>query len=313
MVGSMISYLNQLLQIHWLRPETALWRSFDCLLMEKYGDISGRSVDLGCGDGSMSFIMAGGIVNEYDVFMDVGELQNYNTGADIYNQNTNIQLNIDLTHLRYTFEWGIDHKDGLIDKAKRFTPFYRNNLVLDLNKKQPIEDGYYDSAFSNILYWLDNMDNTLSEWRRVIKEHGKLFLFVPNANFKEKAWLYYSAPHTGEKKYLNYFDRGYNALIHHCYSTSQWEGIFQKNGFNVVDHHLYLTNPVMDIWNVGTRPIAPLLINMASILTLENRVSTKSEWIDYFTHFFAPIIEGEFERKISENDAAFHFFVLERK
>ena len=96
----MNSYLKQLLQIHWLRPETALWRSFDCLLMEKYGDISGRSVDLGCGDGTMSFVMSGGIVNEYDVFMDVGELHNYNVGVDIYNQDTNIRLKTDLTHIR---------------------------------------------------------------------------------------------------------------------------------------------------------------------------------------------------------------------
>lgn len=312
MAGNIDSYLNQLLKIHWLRPETALWRIFDCLLMEKYGVISGSSADLGCGDGTMSFIMAGGIVDEYDVFMDVGELQNYNTGADIYNQNTNIQLKTDLTRLRHSFEWGVDHKDGLIDKAKRFAPFYRNNLVFDLNKKLPFEDSHFDTAFSNILYWLDDMDNTLSEWRRVIKMHGKLLLFVPNANFKEKAWLYYSAPHAGDKKYLNYFDRGYNALIHHCYATSHWEGIFQKNGFNVVDHHQYLTNPVMDIWNVGTRPIAPLLINMASKLSPENRADTKSEWIDYFARFFTPIIEGEFERKVPENDAAFHFFVLEK-
>lgn len=313
MAGNVNSYLNQLLQIHWLRPETALWRSFDCLLMEKYGDISGRSVDLGCGDGTMSFIMGGGIVSEYDVFMDVGELQNYNAGVDIYNQNTNIQLKVDHADVRHTFEWGIDHKDGLIDKAKRFAPFYQNNLVADLNKKLPFEDGHFESAFSNILYWLDDMDNTLSEWRRVTKSQGKLFLFVPNVNFKEKAWLYYSAPHAGERKYLNYFDRGYNALIHHCYGTSQWEGIFRKNGFSVLDHHLYLTNPVMDIWNVGTRPVAPLLINMASMLSSEGRAGAKLEWIDYFARFFAPIIEGEFERKVPENDAAFHFFVLEKK
>jgi len=313
MKRSMDHYLKHLLEIHWLRPESALWRSFDCLLMEKYGDISGCSADLGCGDGTMSFIMAGGTVNDYDVFMDVGELQNFNAGADIYNQNTNIQLKTDLTHLRHTYEWGIDHKDGLIDKAKRFAPFYRNNLVHDLNKPLPFADNYFDSAFSNILYWLDDMDNTLSEWRRVIKEQGKLFLFVPNANFKEKAWLYYSAPHAGERKYLNYFDRGYNSLIHQCYGTAQWEKIFQNNGFNVLDHHLYLTNPVMDVWNVGTRPIAPLLINMASMLSEENRESAKAEWIEYFARFFAPIIEGEFERKVSEKDAAFHFFVLENK
>lgn len=313
MAGNLKKYLTQLLQIHWLRPETALWRSFDCLLMEKYGDFSGCSVDLGCGDGSMSFIMAGGSIYDYDVFMDVGQLQNYNAGVDIYNRNPETALNIDLSNLRYSHEWGVDNKEALINKAKRLSTFYKNTLVFDLNKKLPFEDSYFDFAFSNVLYWLDDIDKTLLEWQRVLRKNGKLFLFVPNANFKEKAWLYYSAPHSGEKKYLNYFDRGYNQLIHHCYGTSQWEGIFQKDSFNVVHHHLYLTNPIMDIWNVGTRPIAPLLINMASMLSPESRGMVKAEWIDYFSHLFTPIIEGELERQVPESDAAFHFFVLEKK
>ena len=311
MVGNMNVYLDQLLHIHWLRPETALWRTFDCLLMEKYGDFTGRSVDLGCGDGTMSFVMAGGAIDNYDVFMDVGQLKDYNSGADIFNNSTKIALDINNDRLRYSYEWGIDHKEGLIDKAKRFKPFYNDSLVFDLNKNLPFEDDYFDSAFSNVLYWLDDMDNTLSGWRRVIKKQGKLNLFVPNVNFKEKSWLYYAAPHTGDKKYLNYFDRGYNALIHHCYDTAQWTSIFQKNGFTVMDHHLYLTNPVMDIWNIGTRPIAPLLIEMAKQLSPEGRECSKAEWIEYFSRFFMPIIEGEFEKKAAESDAAFHFFVLE--
>ena len=121
-------YLDQLLNIHWLRPETALWRIFDCLLMEKYGHISGRSVDLGCGDGTMSFVMAGGTIDNYDVFMDVGQLKDYNSGVDIYNNDTEIALNININKLRYFYEWGIDHKEGLIGKAKRFKSFYNKTI-----------------------------------------------------------------------------------------------------------------------------------------------------------------------------------------
>jgi len=313
MARNINAYLTQLLKVHWLRPETALWRCFDCLLMEKYGEISACSADFGCGDGIMSFIMAGGALTDYDVFMDVGQLQNYNAGADIYNQNAAIPLKRDINDLRYTYEWGIDHKEGLINKAKRLSPFYKNTLIIDLNKKLPFPDNHFDSSFSNVLYWLDDIDTVLSEWQRVIKVGGKLFLFVPNVNFKEKAWLYYSAPHAGENRYHNYFDRGYNALIHHCYDTSQWTALFKKKGFSIIDHHLYLTNPVIDIWNIGTRPIAPLLISMASKLSTENRETAKVEWIDYFSRFFSPIIEGEFDRKIQENEAAFHFFSLAKK
>lgn len=309
----MKSYLTQLLQIYWLRPETALWRTFDCLLMEKYGNISGKSIDLGCGDGTMSYIMAGGAIKKYDVFMEVGQLHTYNDGADIHNQNPESPLKTDNANLRYKFALGVDHKEGLINKARRFSDFYGNVAIFDLNKKLDFEDGYFDSAFSNILYWLENIDSVLSEWHRVLKDRAKLYLFVPTEDFREKAWLYYLTPHSDDKKYLNYFDRGYSSLIHHCYNTSQWSAFFQKNEFVVAGHHLYLTNPVMDIWNIGTRPIAPLIINLSNMLSDESRVYAKSEWVDYFYKFFTPIIEGEFERHVTENEAAFHFFVLEKK
>jgi SAM-dependent methyltransferase len=313
MAGSMNSYLSQLLQIHWLRPETALWRTFDCMLMEKFGSVGGNSIDLGSGDGTMSYLMAGGAIEGYDVFKDVGQLKNYNDGADIHNQTPISSLVLNNDKLRYNFEWGVDHKDGLIKKAQRLSGFYTNMAVHDLNKKMSFDDEHFESAFSNILYWLEDIDTTLSEWHRIIKKDGKLYLLVPTASFKEKAWLYYSAPHTGDKQYLNYFDRGYSALIHHCYKTEQWTEYFKRNGFVVADHHLYLTNPVMDIWNLGTRPIAPLLINMSNMLSGEQREVAKAEWVDYFAKFFMPIIEGEFERKVGEGEASFHFFALEKR
>lgn len=313
MTRNINTYLAELLKIYWLRPETALWRSFDCLLMEKYGDISGRSVDFGCGDGTMSFVMAGGKIDGYDVFMDAGNLQQYKEGTDIYNHPTKIDINYDAHRLHHSYHWGVDHKENLISKAKRFVPFYQNNLVSDLNKKLPFEDNYFDSAFSNILNWLDDINNTLLEWRRILNKQGRLFLFVPNVNFREKGWLYYAAPHTGRKQYLNYFDRGYSALLRHNYSASQWSKIFRENGFSVVDHHLYITDPVVDVWNIGTRPISSLLIDMVNMLSFEQRENVKAEWIDYFSNFFQPILEGEWERKVSESEAAFHFFILEKK
>jgi len=303
-------YLRQLLQIHWLRPETALWRTFDCLLMEQYGRISGRAADLGCGDGTMSFIMGGGQIEGYDVFMETAELEAYNEGADIYNNLTQAPIKINSDSIRYCFDYGLDHKTGLISKAKRFSGFYNNTLTHDLNQPLPFPAGSFNSLFSNILYWLDDLDSILTSWHQALLSDGTLCLFVPTSKFKEKAWLYYSAPHEGRNKYLNYFDRGYGQLIHHCKSAKEWEAIFNRNGFSVADHHTYLSDPVMDIWNVGTRPIAPLLINLAKKLPAEDRLEVKEEWIDYFLHFFQPIIEGEFGKSIPEEQAGFHFFVL---
>src|SRR5207302_1811207 len=118
------------------------------------------------------------------------------------------------------------------------------------------------------------------------KKSGRLYLFVPNQHFKSKAWLYYKAPHTGAKAYLNYSDRGYNSLIQHCYSRPQWETLFRKSGFRVLSHKAYLSNPVMEIWNIGLRPISHLLIAMASHLRAVDRNAAKREWIKIFGKFF---------------------------
>ena len=312
MAGGMKGYLEQLLRLHWLRPETALWRTFDCLLMEKYGAISGRAVDLGCGDGTMSFIMAGGKIGNYDAFKDVGNLKNFNAGADIHDQDPKSLPDIDYTGLRYEYERGFDHKDSLVKKASRFGGFYRKCVVSDLNARLDCEDESLDSGFSNVLYWLQDVDWVLSEWARIFKRGGRLHLFVPTAAFKDMAWLNYAAPHSGDRRYLNFFDRGYGSLIHHCYGTARWIKTFQAKGFSVKDHHLYLTKPVMELWNVGTRPIAPLLIQMANMLSNEKRDQAIGEWVEYFSSFFCPIVEGEMDRRVNESEAAFHFFVLEK-
>jgi len=313
MAGTVEKYLDQLLAIYWLRPETALWRTFDCLLMEKYASICGEAIDLGCGDGILSFVMAGGRIRNYDVFMDVGELAGYNGGSDIHNHCTGIGIDADPSGVRYSYEWGVDAKAGLIRKAAKLAAFYRRNAVLDLNEALPCGDARFDCAFSNVLYWLDDPHRTLSCWHRGLKAGGKLFLFVPNSTFKDKAPLYFRAPHTGKGAYFNYFDRGYGALIHHCYDNATWSDLFEKNGFETVGHHLYLTDPVISVWNVGTRPIAPPLIGMARMLGPRQREEAKAEWVRYFSGFFRPMIEGEFERRVDEKDAAFHFFVLEKK
>lgn len=307
------TYLKQLLSLHWLRPETALWRVFDCLLAEQV-PFTGKSIDLGCGDGTLSYIMAGGKIRNHDAYNQIVSLDSFNNGSDIYNKvvDDNAALDLDTDTLRHRYTYGIDHKAGLISKANMLRGFYENTIVHDLNQPLPFTEASFDAAFSNILYWLDDLDFVLSEWRRILTPSAKLHLFVPNDTFKEKAWFYYLAPHTGHKQYYNYFDRGYNGLIRHAYSSREWEALFERNGYKVSRHIKYLTDPVMEIWNIGTRPISPLLIKMASHLPLEKKNQIKEEWVSYFAGFFSPIIAGEFGRTPREGEYAFHFYVLEK-
>jgi SAM-dependent methyltransferase len=307
------SYLDQLLSVHWLRPETALWRVFDCLLMHDTV-LKGRTADLGCGDGTLSYIMAGGKVGDLDNYSRVASLSTFNKGTDIYNAEVDDSdgLLLDNSSLRYGYSFGLDHKAGLISKAQRFSGFYGKNVIHDLNVALPFEDGDLDAAFSNILYWLNDIDGVLKDWNRALTRQGKLVLFLPNDTFKEKAWFYYLAPHKDGRRYYNYFDRGYSDLIKHCYTHAVWQDHFTRNGFRIVRHEKYLTDPVMEIWNIGTRPLSPLLISMAGHLSPKGRPVVKDEWVRYFKSFFHPIVAGEFGRASQEGEYAFHFYVLEK-
>jgi len=313
-VQTIAGYLQQLLSIHWLRPETALWRTFDCLLMHPFS-LGKNAADLGCGDGTLSYVMAGGRMPAYDAYAEMSLVTDYREGADIYNATVREDdvLAIDSSSLRFVYSYGIDHKEGLISKVRRFKTFYKKTLTHDLNKPLPLDEGELTAAFSNVLYWLEDLDAVLANWSRILTPSGKLYLFVPNRNFKEKAWLYYLAPHINRKRYYNFFNRGYNSLIKHCYTSRDWELLFSQNNFSIVRHEKYLTDPIMEIWNIGTRPIAPLLINMASHLSPEKKEDMRREWIDYFMSFFMPIIEGELGANPGDDAYAFHFYVLEKK
>lgn len=306
-------YLKQLLELYWLRPETALWRTFDCLLMDGH-TLSGRSIEFGCGDGMLSFIMAGGKINNYDVYEDLFDVAGFNNGVDIYNvvNDRDRILEKDSSLLRYYYSCGVDYKEALVAKAARTGDFYKKLLVHNLNGLLPIESNSYDSALSNILSWLGDLDCILREWNRVLNMSSKLYLFVPNYNFKEKAWLYYSAPHKGNNIYFNYFDRGYGSLIKHYYRSCDWEKIFVRSGFRVAQHVMYLTDPVMRIWNVGTRPISQLLIKMAASVLPKQKKAIKEEWVSYFYDFMLPIVQEEATKTPKDDEHAFHFYILEK-
>jgi SAM-dependent methyltransferase len=313
-IAAVRGYLTELLSIHWLRPETALWRAFDCLLMHER-PLAGEAVDLGCGDGTLSYIMAGGRVCGLDAYADVAGLGAFNEGRDIYEAQANGQASLDLdtSALRYRFACGVDHKDGLLSKARRLGGFYRVTRQADLNQPAPFAPGSFDSAFSNVFYWLDEPAPVLRDWHGLLREGGRLVLFVPNATFKDKAWFYYRAPHAGDRHYYNHFDRGYAALIKHCLGAGDWERLFAQAGFGVSRHVRYLTDPVMEIWNVGTRPISPLLIDMANKLSPADRAAARRQWVDYFLGFLEPIVLGELDRRPDESGHAFHLYELEKR
>jgi SAM-dependent methyltransferase len=308
-----MNYLNRLLNFYWLRPEVALWRTFDCMLMEKHKVIS-PSLDIGSGDGILSYIMAGGDVGpEFDAYRNIDGTDDFVNGKDIYDavSRAGLQSISFANSLRHHYTVGIDHKKSLLRKASMLPGFYEQLIQHDLNEPLPFQPEMFQSIFTNILYWLDNVNAVLSEANRVLRRGGRLYTFVPNDNFKQLAWICYSDKKTDDYKYLNYISRGYNSLIKHCYPEAKWIDIFEKNSFSVIEHTRYLSKPVIEVWNIGTRPISHLLIDMSRKLSDGDRIEIKNEWIEFFEKLFMPLVKFDYEAD-KEIEPAFHFFVLQK-
>ena len=74
---------KEFLNAYFLRPETALWRTADLMVMEN-AIVSGKSLDFGCGDGVFSFLRANGkFEDSFDVFQGTSHLNGFYDFKDV--------------------------------------------------------------------------------------------------------------------------------------------------------------------------------------------------------------------------------------
>lgn len=163
--------LKELLNVYWLRPETALWRAIDIEVMKNF-QVQGTSLDLGCGDGVLSFIRGGGKFDiSFDDYQSIGNLDKFFENYDVHDSFTKGYSPGIIKKTKYKFSVALDHKKNLLSKAKELN-FYEKFIVHDANKILPFNDNTFDSIFSNIVYWLDNPQQSLNEIYRVLNEGG---------------------------------------------------------------------------------------------------------------------------------------------
>ena len=144
-------WLRPFLNVYWLRPENALWRSVNCMAMEDL-EFPEPSLDLSCGDGMFSFLRAGGDFDRsFDIFRAVSNLDSFFQNVDIYDA-TSADYSPPVTvSPAYRMTVGTDWKQNLLDKAAPLG-FYRELKLHDNNEPLPFEDGAFRSIFSNSAY-----------------------------------------------------------------------------------------------------------------------------------------------------------------
>lgn len=308
------SYLRELLNVFWLRPETAMWRACDIQAMKAF-EVRSPSLDLGCGDGIFSFIRAGGALSqEFDAFRAIGNLDQFFQKVDVFDHYSGKICPTVVTDPAYKFDVGFDHKKNLLQKADELG-LYREVREGDGNKPLPFPDHSFRSVFSNIVYWLDNPGSSLREIRRVLTSDGQACVLLPDSSLPRYSFYNTLFKETGDKRFafLELLDRGrLSDNIKHSKSDAEWRSLFDEAGLRVTNHVRHLSGPIIKIWDVGLRPLFPVLKKMTDKLPADDFTAIKREWIDICHSFAEPLVMLDPDLSL-ESEPAFHCYTLERK
>ena len=166
----------EIFKFWFLRPESSLliYRRALAIINSQISWEQGKNLDLSCGDGALSFIVAGGKFNDFfDAFLNIDlkviKKLSDDKNIDIFNSNFENYKNLNnlvKSHPNYQFALGTDWKQNLISRASKLN-FYQKLILQDHNKELNIETDSLDNIYSNSIYWVSNIDLHLKEIHRI--------------------------------------------------------------------------------------------------------------------------------------------------
>jgi len=305
---------DALLNVFWLRPETALWRELDIRAMRSFV-FRGPSLDIGCGDGIFSFIRAGGRFSpDFDAFRSLSGLDRYFDNVDVFDAYDAELLPAVVAPPSYRIDFAFDHKANLLSKAAQLG-LYGTLKQGDANRALPFEDESLESVFSNILYWLDEPQEALNEIRRILRPGGQACLMLPNETFPEFSFYNQLCVKPGDSKwaFLERLDRGrLEVNQRQAIPRRVWEAMFGRAGLAVVSHKAHLSKTVVLGWDIGLRPLFPVLHRMAQAVGPDKLPDIKREWVATLRQFLEPI--ADMDDTLSQGaEPAFNCYILEKR
>ncbi len=304
--------LKEYLNILWLRPENALWSAYQeyALRMAPFKLIS-PAVDIGGGSGLPCFVMMGGKISpEYDFFSNVDGLGSFFEGKDIYDSfSQKGSSSLIFKKPKFVFDISFDHKENLLKQAE-FLGIYKKTITADGNARWPLEDNSMESAFSNILYWLKDRHHSFKELRRILKPGGRAFLFLQTKNFTKFCKSYHPEDYPTYEKTLRILNR--SRVESHLWQSDLEEirQLAKEYGFSVLHHRYCYSQFFLSMWDIGLRPLSPVLIDMANSFNAGQRKKYKKQWVEILYEILRPIYDEE--TKNSPKNGGYILVILEK-
>lgn len=281
--------LGRFLSAYWLRPENAFWMTLRSQVLEPFS-FESPMLDLSCGDGVFTFLHAGGEFDlSFDVFQSVANLDRVmSEHADMFDHCAADYAPPVAQRPDMTIDYGTDLKLSMLTKAGALD-FYDSLVLHDQNNPLPFETDQFRTVYGNAVYWVERLDALLAELARVTMPGGRVLLQVKLDAIKD-CTLTRFADVLGER-FLSIIDRGRLASWPALGDRSDWERRFKDADLEIVEEIPFVTATHARIWDIGLRPIAPMLVKMANALTPQTRTSIKRDWIDLFQGLTTPLIE----------------------
>ncbi len=278
--------LRRFLNAYWLRPENALWMALRSEVLAT-APWAGPVIDLSCGDGVFSFLHAGGVFDDgFDVFGSVKPMTEAGDERDdIFDHCDDGYRPAIVRPPAYTIDVGTDLKPNLLAKAGKLD-LYGELVVHDNNDRLPFDDGAFQTVYCNAVYWVENVAGLLSEMRRITAAGGRVLLEV-----KLDSILRFTLERhrlvLGDR-FLDIIGRGRSATWPSLADRATWEARFADAGLRVRRATPFVTRTHAHLWDVGLRPIAPMLIELANGVTPETRTRVKRRWVELMTELCEP-------------------------
>ena len=304
---------RSVLENYWIRVETALWRSRDIEVINDSGfRMEGYCLDFGGGDGTFTFLMNGGIINpSYDSYTFIDEVDGFNQGKDIYDAiSSRIDNFVSTSPLKTDSRViNFDHKVNLIEKSKNLS-FYSGYKVGDGNSHLDFEDDEFDSIFSNIIYWMEDPVNVLTELSRISKNGSRLCFVVPNHRFSNTSNLVRYDQYRFDKSFLSMIDRGrHSSNIKVSKHPDEWIKTINSSKWSVIHSKSYLSDDLVSYWDIGLRPFSPYIIKAFNLLDARDRLQVKNEWVEGIYPIFDGFLDAQSE--LESEGSNFNLFICE--
>jgi len=306
-----LKFLKNLLNIYWLRPETALLLALQFDQLKNENLFKGKILDVGCGDGTFSFLLMGGQFNKrFDVYRSIKVAKKYYQGRDMFDyfKKSEYRPLIDKEPNR-KIDVGLDISEAMIKKAKTLN-LYSQLVKHDMALKFPFANEHFDTVFGfNSIMYSKNLEKTLQEINRVVKKDSRIFFFLASDTMKDyRIYNYYKK---FNQKWAYFIDRGRKGYAGdvHLLSYEDCQRIFNKAGLSIKKHQYFMSKDCYHLWDIGFRVIFPMLKKMLDAVPNSRKPGVKEFWVGQEYKILSSYLD--YELSLKHNDSCvFHYFVL---